>query len=1125
MQQLAPDAYTVGWICAIKPELVAAREFLDEEHEIPDCISPNDNNNYTLGGAGRHNVVIAGLPSGEYGLCSAASVARDMLHSFPNIRIGLMVGIGGGAPSRKHDIRLGDIVVSIPRDGKSGVFQYDFGKTIQNQKFQPTGCLNQPPTVLRSAVSGLEAHYESKGHRLEQAINNVLKKNPRLKKRYQRPDLSTDRLYQNGVIHPLNSEADCEELCGDDPLHLISRPKRTEYEDNPAIHYGLIASANQLMKDASVRDRLAAEMDVLCFEMEAAGLMNHFPCLIIRGICDYSDSHKNKKWQGYAAMVAAAYARDLLDRIPPNKIEAERRIGDILSGVQGTVSQISTDVGEILHDKRDQEHQAILDWITQIDYGPQQSDNLRRRQQGTGQWLLDSTKYQTWLETAKQTLFCPGIPGAGKTILSSIVVNDLGTRFKDDSNVGIAYLYYNFHRQDEQKPEEMLSSLLKQLAQNQPSLPETVRSLHDRHIKTRTRPSCEEIASTLQSIAVMYSRVFIIIDALDECQPSDGYRTRFLTEIFALQAKSRVNLFATSRIIPEIIERFTGSESLEIRASHDDVRKYLDDRISFQCESRILKRVDLRERVSTAILIRFLLAKLHLDSLMDMKLPRDIKTALDTLPRGSKAYDCAYREAMDRVNRQGPISVKFAKKVLSWITCAKRPLSTMELQYALTVREIDEPELEDNLPQVADIVSVCAGLVTVDEESDIIRLVHYTTQEYFYRTKEQWFPTVESDIVTTCVRYLSFSSFESGYCETRKEFRQRLQLNPLYEYAAKNWGHHARITSMEEEEQRSILRFLGSEAKVSAAYQALVSGTLHYYGKETPTRITGVHLAVFFGLEKLITLVLKNTQSPDVRDSDGQTPLFYAVERSHEAVVKLLLEKSADPNLQDAKSRTPLFYAVDCGHEAVVKLLLEKSADPNLQDAESRTSLLYAVERGHEAVVKLLIENSADPNSKDEESRTPLIYAARKGYEVIVKLLLKEGANPNSNDDDNRTPLMYAAANGHEAAAKQLILARAGINSKDMLGATPLHWAAWGQHAAVTPLLRAIEKGNQTAIRLLLEHGANPVSKGSCGWTPLSLAKRNGDMAIIKLLQSYGRSSKINPQPGETGYHQNDIST
>jgi nucleoside phosphorylase len=327
-----PKDYTVGWICAISTEYVAAQAFLDEKHEGPEYVSPNDNNDYTLGKVGKHNVVIAVLPDGEYGIASATSVARDMLHSFPNVRIGLMVGIGGGAPSLKHDIRLGDIVVSAPRDEKGGVFQYDFGKTIQDQIFRPTGFLNQPPTVLRGAVSGLKAQYEIDGHRLKDAINSILEKKPRLRRRYRRPEPSTDRLYQGRITHPLNNGSSCTVVCGDDPSNLILRPERTEDEDNPAIHYGLIASANQLMKDALIRDKLAAEKDVLCFEMEAAGLMNHFPCLVIRGVCDYSDSHKNMEWQGYAAMAAAAYTKDLLYRIPPNKVEAEKRIGDILSG-------------------------------------------------------------------------------------------------------------------------------------------------------------------------------------------------------------------------------------------------------------------------------------------------------------------------------------------------------------------------------------------------------------------------------------------------------------------------------------------------------------------------------------------------------------------------------------------------------------------------------------------------------------------------------------------------------------------------------------------------------------------------------------------------------------------------
>ena len=189
-----PEDYTVGWISALSTEYVAAKAFLDKELGAPKSVARNDNNIYTLGCIGRHNVVIAVLPDGEYGLSTAASVARDMVHSFPNIRIGLMVGIAGGAPSKRHDIRLGDIVVGVPRDGEGGVFQFDFGKTIQNQTFEYTRFLDQPPMVVRAAVTGVKAQYEMHGHGIDEAINTVLQNYPKkMQRKYKRP--STDRLY------------------------------------------------------------------------------------------------------------------------------------------------------------------------------------------------------------------------------------------------------------------------------------------------------------------------------------------------------------------------------------------------------------------------------------------------------------------------------------------------------------------------------------------------------------------------------------------------------------------------------------------------------------------------------------------------------------------------------------------------------------------------------------------------------------------------------------------------------------------------------------------------------------------------------------------------------------------
>ncbi|UKZ83209.1 hypothetical protein TrVFT333_011014 [Trichoderma virens FT-333] len=318
LRRKSNDEYTVGWICAVTTEYVAAQSVLDEIHGRPEKVSHANKSDYTLGRIGKHNVVIATLPYGEYGTASAAAVAADMSHNFPNIKIRLMVGIGGGAPSKRNDIRLGDIVVSAPGNGRSGVLQYDFGKTLQDQPFQPTRFLDQPPMVLRTAMSGLIAQYEREGHRFEEIINNILEKSPRLQEKYSRPLESSDRLYRSTFIHRPDSISDCATSCGDNSL--IVRPRRTQENNGPIIHYGLIASANQLVKDAILRDKLASEYDILCFEMEAGGLMNQFPCLIIRGICDYSDSHKNKAWQGYAAMTAAAYAKDLVKRLPQSNL-------------------------------------------------------------------------------------------------------------------------------------------------------------------------------------------------------------------------------------------------------------------------------------------------------------------------------------------------------------------------------------------------------------------------------------------------------------------------------------------------------------------------------------------------------------------------------------------------------------------------------------------------------------------------------------------------------------------------------------------------------------------------------------------------------------------------------------
>jgi nucleoside phosphorylase len=311
---VAHNVFGVGWICALATELVAVCELLDEEYIVDNLDYQNDANIYVFGRIGRHNIVISCLPKGRYGLTSAASVARDMLRSFPSIRFGLTVGIGGGAPSKRHDIRLGDVVVGCPTSASGGVMNYQYGKSIQGRQFARTGVLTPPPRVLLSALNNLIARHERNGHKIQDTINRITS-NPRLTAKYQYPGRQYDNLFNSEYVHQKDEE-DCEACCMRDGVNIRRRSPRSAELDDPVIHYGLIASADSLMKDAERRDKLAKEADVLCFEMEAAGLMDHFPCLVIRGISNYCDTHKNKRWEGYAAAAAAAYAKELLDIIP-----------------------------------------------------------------------------------------------------------------------------------------------------------------------------------------------------------------------------------------------------------------------------------------------------------------------------------------------------------------------------------------------------------------------------------------------------------------------------------------------------------------------------------------------------------------------------------------------------------------------------------------------------------------------------------------------------------------------------------------------------------------------------------------------------------------------------------------
>ncbi|RSL46940.1 hypothetical protein CEP53_010127 [Fusarium sp. AF-6] len=765
-----PGDYTVGWICAVETEYVAARAFLDEIHPGPTALSRHDDNSYTLGKIGGHLVVMAVGPDGERGPNVATTVARNMMHSFPNIRIGLLVGTGGGVPSPRHDIRLGDVVVSSPRNAIGGVLQYDFGKSIQNQTFLMIGILDQPPTLLRTTVTHLKSVYQAEGHRIEETVAQVLSTKPRLQAAFGRPNPTTDRLFQSGFAHPADDKLSCTRHCASDPRRLVNRPPRRREEDNPAIHFGLIASAGNPMRNAMLRDHLAREKDILCFETEAAGLMNHFPCLVVRGICDYSDSHRTREWQGYASMTAAAYAKDLLLNIIPTRIRAEKKILEVVVTASVEDTKVNTE-RTIVHLDREQDNE-ILDWVTPFDYAPVQREHFSKSLTGTCQLFLGSNEFHQWVDTIIQTLFCGGIPGAGKTVMTSIVVNSLQQRFRDEPTVGLAYIYCDHRRQKEQTLDHMFAAILKQLAQRYSvysGLPEAVRALYDQHLRTqgitkpRTQPLLAEVLECLPLVTDLFSKVYIVVDALDELQALGGRRSKFLKNLLALQRCTGFNLLVTSRHIPDIQRQFTKTVFCEIAANEEDVQSYVDDQLQYmqdfvQDDPKLQNEI--RRAISEAHGGMFRVAAAHLTTLAEQPTVGDLELVLLDIPR---SFCDIYSRSTDRIDQQSTAFRKLAKKVLACIAFARRPVGALELQRAIAARP-GAPELDERFfPSVDTMVSVSEGLLSYDPESRELSLAHHTLQGYLERQAAMtgWFQDDRENVTDSFIASFSFGDSRS----------------------------------------------------------------------------------------------------------------------------------------------------------------------------------------------------------------------------------------------------------------------------------------------------------------------------------------------------------------------------
>ncbi|KAF2467026.1 uncharacterized protein BDR25DRAFT_235946, partial [Lindgomyces ingoldianus] len=593
---------------------------------------------------------------------------------------------------------------------------------------------------------------------------------------------------------------------------------------------------------------------------------------------------------------------------------------------------------------------TILAWIAEVDLTGDHDGKLRRKTPGTLEWVAETAEFKKWISEKNQTIYCPGDAGAGKTTFTAKVVYDLFTVHRDElGNVGICFLYCSFNDKSHHTLENLLATLLKQLLLHRP-LPESIKSRYHTYHQSHQRLSVDEILKELRVAIKARSKAYVVVDGLDECD--EGCRYKFLKMLKSFRdqrddngtssGQTDVKILVSSKPFPKIAASLgEGILTMPICARRNDIFKYLDLAREELDQHYLLDDswTSVKDEIVRIADGKFLMATLSFNCLGSKTSVKATKEALKILPRGAGAYDAMYNEIMARFTDRESHRRELTLQALSWIVYAKRSLTTTELQHALAIERNSSALDPENISR-EDIVSLCAGLVTLDEKSSTVKIMHKTAKEYFERNPNRLSPNVESTIAQSCITYLSYEAFKTGFCPTEEEFAIRLLANPFYTYAASFWGQHAILASLAN---KDTLEFLKDAKKVEASAQALhvYKDSLKYYSQETPKDTHGLHLAAFFGLEEeAVVVFLGHGADPDVHDVYGRSSLSWAAERGHNLIVKTLLKsEKVKKNSQNNYYRSPLAWAALAGRENVVTSLIDAGANLNVKDKDGRTPL------------------------------------------------------------------------------------------------------------------------------------------------------------------------------------------
>ncbi|OAQ98846.1 hypothetical protein LLEC1_05252 [Akanthomyces lecanii] len=1149
----ARASYTVAFICALELEMSAVRCMFDVSHpSLPP--EPDDSNLYILGELSGHNVVLAWL-SGYQGKGAAAIVATNLSRSFPAIQWRFLVGIGGGVPSSEHDIRLGDVVISMPEGRYGGIVQYDLGKDGE-EEFQLKGHLLAPPTQLRNAVLLMRSNHSIAGNKVQEFVGQMLQRFPRLS-RYRRPPSEDDVLFAVDCLH-----SGANSTCGGCDMEKVIGRDAREF-DGPEIHYGLVASGDRVIKSAAKRQATAQNLgDVLCFEMEAAGIATEYPCVAIRGISDYADSHKNDQWQCYAAAAAAAATKELLSCVPVGAHVQQAR--ETESSREPFVPEVNLNAGL---DRIALQH--VKDCAKSLAFA-QMNDRINdlkiKAAEGTCGWLLRHEVYVNWSTQDRALLWIKGKPGSGKSTLLRWCLDEKKRRRDVQAGNKSLILSFFFHGRGvelEKTPLGLFRSLLHQLLSQVPEANlELVRLFQERcdHIgepgeswQWRLRELQDAFRSAI-SLVLTHRIVWLFVDAVDECgKPHAIELVRHLRQLLAeiSPASFQFLICVTCRHYP-MLDQGSAFEIAVEGENENDISAYVQDRLSLLDTKYVSKITDIITSRADGI---FMWASFQIDRVLELELDgvslAKIEAEILSTPRGLYSI---YEELVQSM-RERPKS----QKLMQWICFARWPLSLDELRWVLAV-DADHKSSIKSLEQAQDsdeyiansekmelrLKSLSCGLVEAVWSLDrrVAQFIHQSVRDFFVETgisalsdshttcktnSNSAIGISHHQISRTCVRYVHMSKITQpdAHPDTLKA------RFPLLYYAASHGLYHAKEAETHGVAQSDLLIYLDwPSSKLVRAWRRICWQMYVSPHLERSTWTSILHMLSQYCLITPLEVVLSRANQKYVkvneRDVAQSTALMRATGDGCVAVVELLLgAHGIEINARGVLGRTALIYAVLGGGVAVTKLLLDKDGvDVNARDDSGQTALSYAVSTGQATVVTLLLETGHfDINERWLQGQTALLYAVWHGQVAVVRLLLdEENVDINARDDQGQTALSCAVCREHVVIVG-LLLDKDDIevNVKDADGRTPLAHATRQEHVAIvellldhhlvdldakdeeglTPLLYAARKNYQRISALLLATKRADMSvKNESGRTPLSYAAQRGHVAAIKAYAS-----------------------